>query len=193
MEFNILFLFLFSLLALGQVGMAVYFWKKEHDFWHFASHTEAKEVKLLENTKERTRRLEQSYEDRFQAVGAKMEQEMAKIIQLAQQEFGKFLASRSTETDKQVTKMLADFTKQLEDKLTSVDNHILKMAQEEEMRAKLESEAYRKKMLDLSQEEVAEVLEKVEKLVIEKGLTLENQTELIFAALDQAKKDAFIS
>lgn len=150
-------------------------------------------IKVVADSKFAAKKLEDVYEDQMRAVAVQMEKELGRVTAVAQQEFGKFLAVRSTQTDKLVEDEMEAFTKRLEEKLTTIEDRILKFAQEEEMRVRLEAENYRTQMMDLSKEDVLNVLSQVEITLLGKKITPEMQMELISEALERAKKDAFIS
>lgn len=183
------YLILFFLLAIGQISLSFYLWKKEGSFWQ-------KNWKLWRRAKEKAEetvwQAENIYEDQMAATGVKMEKELSKMVLSAHQEFGKFLSQRADQTDKLVDDAMASFTKRLEDKLTAIEDRVLKFAQEEEVRVRLETEKYREEMLDLTHQDAMAVLSQVEKIILGKKITPEIQEELISQALDQAKKDAFI-
>lgn len=215
------YLVLFFLLAVGQVSLAYFLWKREKNFldkisgsfglpqqekenwklWHTAQkkaqvvmgEAELEGIKVVADSKFAAKKLEDVYEDQMRVVGVKMEKELERITAVAQQEFGRFLATRSAQTDKLVDDEMEAFTKRLEEKLVAIEDRILKFAQEEEMRVRLEAENYRKQMMDLTAEDAVAVLDKVEKVILGKKITPEIQTELISKVLEQAKKDAFIS
>lgn len=198
-----LYLILFFFLALGQVSLAYFLLKREKNFLKKLSalgglpQQERKNWKLLfkgqEKAETTVEKAEDVYEDQMRVVGAKMEKELERITVVAQQEFGRFLATRSSQTDKLVDDEMEAFTKRLEEKLVAIEDRILKFAQEEEMRVRLEAENYRKQMMDLTGEDVVAVLDTVEKVILGKKITPEIQSELISEALEKAKKDVFIS
>lgn len=184
-----LYLLLFFFLAVGQISLSFYLWKKEGDFWQ-------KNWKLWRGAKEKASQAvwqaENIYEDQLAAVGSKMEKELAGMVLSAHQEFGKFLSGRAVQTDKLVDEEIKSFTKRLEDKLVTVEEKVLKFAYEEEVRVRLETEKYRKQMMDLTHQDALAVLGQVEKTILGKKITPEIQEELISQALEKAKKDVFI-
>ena len=158
---------------------------------------EKKNWKLLHLAQGKTqinvKNAENVYEDQMRVVGAKMEKELERITIVAQQEFGRFLAIRSSQTDELVDDAMLAFTKRLEEKLTTIEDRILKFSQEEKMRVRLEAENYRTKMMDMTKEDIVKVLGEVEKILLGKKITPEIQADLVSEALEKAKKDDFIS
>ncbi|MCL4390138.1 MAG: hypothetical protein M1484_04340 [Patescibacteria group bacterium] len=184
-----IYLVLFALLAVGQIALAVYLWKTERDFlrrnetlWHRTVH----------KTREDEAKITSGYEDQLHQVDTRMEKDLAGVIAAAQQEYGKFLSGLQKNSAAVVDDAMTGFTKRLEEKMTAVEDQILKLAQEETIRVKLEAQAYRQKMLALTDQDVVEVLDRVIKTLIGKQLSSQDQTQLISQALDDAKKDKFI-
>lgn len=194
-----LLLLIVALLAVGQIVMAVYVSVSEKEFlaelarvlgipqqkrgmwsfWHKSlkqaravlGQAELEGVKVVADTKYYTKQLEGVYEDQMRAATARMEAEFGKVIAAAEQEFGRTLAEAATA-----------FAKRLEGKL-----------EQENQSAREEIARYKKAVMAEVQQHAKEAFEEAGKAVIGKSLSLDDQTELINQALEQAKKEKFIT
>lgn len=212
METVILFL---TVLILGQLGLIYYLRRLVHEpapvdpdkeakshwsLWHRSlrqsqavlGKAELEGIKIVAGSKYYTKQLEHVYEDQLKLAAERMEKELNKVMSSAQEEYGKYLMTLQEQNQNLVDDAMVSFTKRLEEALTGVETRILKLAQEEEMRVKLEVEAYRQKMLSGVDARVAEVLDEVSKTVLGRGLAATTQTDLIIKALEQAKKEKFL-
>lgn len=194
--------------ALGMPEQEKAHWSMWHDSMKktqaILGKAELEGVKLVADTRYATTELEKVYEGQLRLAAEKMEQQLAQVVSEAQQEFGKFLTALRTQSDEvakaktdEMEKLLDDamvaFTQRLEQSLTKVEDQVLKLSQEEGMRVKLEVEAYRKTLMAALDSEIADILDEVVKKVVGKGLNLEDQTELVGQALEQAKKEKLIN
>lgn len=206
---------LLVILIIGQVGLVFYVrsfgqepvpvdpskeQKSRWALWHQAMRksqavmgkAELESVKIVADTKYYTKQLETVYEDQLRQAGERMEKELNTVMAGAQKEFGTYLVTLQEQSQNLVDDAMTGFTKRLEESLTTIETRILKLSQDEEMRVKLEVEAYRKKMLANIDNDIAEILDEVSKKVLGKGLSTTDQTKLIIEALERAKKDKFI-
>lgn len=215
-----LLLIIVVLLAVGQIGLAVFLWRSEKEFlaelarmlgipeqkkrmwgfWHQAlkkaqavlGEAEIEGVKVVADTKYYTQKLEGVYEDQMRQATARMETEFKRVIDVAQLEFGKSLAELGEQSKKIVDDAMIAFTKRLEERLAEVEQTTLKLGFEEAEKAKGEVAEYKKAMLEKVRADMTAVLDEVAKEVLGKKLVVEDQVELINEALEKAKKEKFI-
>jgi len=188
------YLILFAALALGQIALAVYLFYSEKEFikelsaalglnsqqqkswslWHktfkktqaILGEAELEGVKIVADTKYYTRELESRYDQQYREAVAQ-----------SQQEFGKFLAGLEKDSQSIVNGAMADFAKRLEENLTQ---------------EKAQVESYRKAKLAGIDQNMAEIVDQVARVVIGKKLPESSQTDLITEALERAKQDKLV-
>lgn len=174
--------------------------KSHWSLWHSAikksqalmGKAELESVRIVADSKYYTKLLETVYEDQLKAAVSSMEKELGKVMGQAQNEYGKYLATIEEQSQNLVDDAISGFTKRLEESLTGIEGRILKLAQEEGMRVKMEVEQYRKTMMAAVDDEIGEILDEVSKTVIGKSLTQNEQTGLILEALERAKREKLL-
>jgi len=215
------YLILFSALALGQIGLAIFLWKSEKEFiaelartiglpqqqkqswslWHQSlkkaqsvlGQAELEGVKVVADSKFYTAKLEGVYEDQMRQATARMEKEFGKVLSAAQSDFGRSLSGLELQSARIVDDAIVTFTKRLEEKLTEVESTMLKLAMDEAKTAKAEVAAYRTMMMETTKKEIGGILEEVGKEVLGKKLSFSDQADLINEALEQANNEKFIT
>lgn len=205
-----LLLLVVGLLALGQIGLAVFIWfsekeflaelarslgipQKQKDSWslwqktfkktqNILSTAELEGVKVVADTKYYTKQLEGVYEDQMRETSARMEKELEAAAAAAIQEYGKFLTDLEKKSSEITQSAVATFVKNLEERTVA-----------EEARAKTEIENYKKTVMININNQMVEMVGEAVKIVVGKKLPVEIQMDLISEALEKAKKDKLVS
>lgn len=140
----------------------------------FQTHLAAVEKALSDQLIRNTEHAEQTYEG-FIKGAEKAIKEHVKANE-------KMLSDKSNEMVSQTSEMLGVFTKELEQKV--------KADIEQKMNeATNEIEQYKLTRIRVIDERIVDVLEEVLEVVLEKKLTLADQSDLVYKALEQAKRE----
>lgn len=147
----------------------------------------------MEETRAATQVLESVYEDELRQAATRMETQFEQAVETAQQEFGKFLVRLEEESAAAQKKKMAEFDRVVDQALESFTTQLLEKITAEEERARQEVEAYKTAAINKVSQKAVEVLEKVTRIVIGKSLSPSDQADLVIEAIDQAKKEEFLS
>lgn len=140
----------------------------------FQTHLAAVEKALSDQLIRNTEHAEQTYEGFIKGA--------EKAIKEHVRANEKMLSDKSNEMVSQTSEMLGVFTKELEQKVKADIEQ--KMAE-----ATNEIEQYKLTRIRVIDERIVDVLEEVLEVVLEKKLTLADQSDLVYKALEQAKRE----
>lgn len=160
-------------------------------------------VKVVADSKVAARNLEGKYEEELTKISEELETNFTTHVTKAEGEFVKFLDELRTRSE-QMQLLSQEFTKQkvneiferfeqnLTNFLTSTEQKSVS-AIELELRAARELvNTYKTQQMALVDENIIAMLEKTLSLVLAKKLTLSDQLDLVYEALEKAKTEKFI-
>jgi len=160
-------------------------------------------IKVVADSKVAARSLEGKYEEELERVSQDLEKNFTQHVTEAEGEFVKFLDELRTRSE-QMQLLSQEFTKQkvneiferfeqnLTNFLTSTEQKSVS-AIELELRAARELiNTYKIQQMALVDENIIAMLEKTLSLVLTKKLTLSDQVDLVYEALEKAKSEKFI-
>lgn len=165
---------------------------------------ELESVKMVADSRYEARKLEVKYEQQFTQANDQLEQALTQKVSKAEGEFVEFLNDLRTRSE-QMQLLSQEFTKQKTNEvferfeqnlvgfLTQTEQKSV-MAIELELRAaKQLIDTYKTQQLSLIDENIISMLEKTLSLVLAKKLSLKDQLDLVYEALEKAKAEKFIA
>lgn len=168
--------------------------KEEKKTWRLWRKSLVKSQEIVTaQSRNAAKELEWVYEDRLRQATDRMEKEFSQVVSVAQQDFGKFLARLEKESSDAQEKKMKEFDKVVDDALSSFTSELLNKLAKAEEKARQEVEAYKTSAITLISQKAQIILEKATRIVLGKSLSTQDQTDLIIEAIDQAKKEEFLS
>jgi hypothetical protein len=164
---------------------------------------EIESIKLVSDTKTETIKLEHAYQAQLEAVTLQAQKQLNEAVSLSVNEFNAYLnalKSRSEQMDEQTqelakqnfTKLFAKFEENLTNFLNRTEQRSAESVEAEIKAARQLIENYKVQQLAIIDENIITMLERTLSLVIPKKLSLNDQMELIYEALERAKAEKFI-
>lgn len=161
-------------------------------------------VKIASHSKFQTRKLEEKVELEMESARESLEKAYTAQVTKTQSDFVKYLddlkvSSEQTqnltqETIKQrVNEMLEEFEQNLSSFLTQTEQKSTSAIELELKSARELIDTYKRQQLALVDENIVAMLEKTLSLVLAKKLTLRDQLDLVYEALEKAKTEKFIA
>lgn len=160
-------------------------------------------IKVVADTKVTTRALEERYKEETEGVVKELEKSFSEGLKRASAEFKIYLdelkkISEKSQNDTQsymqsrVNQILDKFETNLADFLTQTEQKSISSIELELKGARNLIDTYKTQQLTLIDENIIAMLEKTLSLVITKKLTLKDQVDLVYEALEKAKVEKFI-
>lgn len=164
---------------------------------------ELESVEVVADSKVITRKLEEKYDAQMTAVVKEMEASFKAEMDRAQKQFASYLADLRSRSDKsqadteqlmqgRVNTLFEKFEANLADFLTQTEAKATSSIELELKAARSLIDTYKQSQLKLIDENIIAMLEKTLSLVISKKLTLRDQVDLVYEALEKAKVEKFI-
>lgn len=160
-------------------------------------------IKVVADSKFRTKTLEQRFEQQLTETAARLELTFTQETLQAEKEFIQYLADLKVRTEQtqniliqNLEQQTGELLKKLRQNLTAFSTQTqqqsLSLADQELKEAKKVIEDYKRQKLALIDEQIGQILEKTISRVLSKKLSLKDQMELVYEALEQAKKDQLV-
>lgn len=164
------------------------------------SQAEKKGVDLLAEEEKKGITLAQDYKAHFEKVEAFLKEQFDKSAQSAGQEYTDFIKAIEAkvnehigETQKNLSTassgLVDSMQKSLEKMSADVDKRVKDQVEHALDEARSEISEYKKRRMKVVDERIIDMLEDVIKVTLEKKLSLVEQSELVYKALDEAKKE----
>lgn len=164
---------------------------------------ELESIKVVADSKVTTRKMEEKYESELSQVTQGLKDSLQRQADQAQTEFTNFLSALKAGSE-QAQKQSEEFTKQkvneiferfetnLASFLTSTEQKSVAAIELELKASKQLIDTYKTQQLALIDENIISMLERTLSLVLSKKLTLKDQLDLVYEALEKAKVEKFI-
>lgn len=160
-------------------------------------------IKVVADTKVTTRKLEQKYQAETEEVVGELEKSFSEGLNRSSKEFIIYLDSLKKTSEKaqadtqaymqsRVNQILDKFETNLADFLTQTEQKSISAIELELKGARNLIDTYKTQQLTLIDENIIAMLERTLSLVITKKLTLKDQVDLVYEALERAKVEKFI-
>lgn len=167
------------------------------------SNAELQGIKTVADTRLHTDRLSSDYDRQFQIMVSRIENQFATQAQQAEKEFIAYMAdlkTRSEQTQSMIDSIIRDkFTalfgtleQNLSSVMTQTIQHTLATIQQQLEDSRMAVDTYQKKQLDLIDQNIIDLLEKTLSVVLIKKLSLKDQLDLVYEALEKAKIEKFL-
>lgn len=161
-------------------------------------------VKIAAHSKFETKKLEKKYAEQMEEVREGLEKAYTNQITLTQTDFTKFLEDLKVSSEQtqnltqevikqRVNEMLEVFEQNLSSFLTQTEQKSTQAIDLELKAAKELIDTYKRQQLDLIDSNIVSMLEKTLSLILPKKLTLRDQVDLVYEALEKAKAEKFIA
>lgn len=160
-------------------------------------------MKVITESRVRAEEMERTYQQGLSESLAGIKSQFSQDTQAAEEEFIKYLKdlqARSEQTEslisnmskQRITELFERFEQSLSTFLTQTQQQSTAAIELELHAARQLIDTYKSQQLALIDENIVAMLEKTLSLVIAKKLTLKDQTDLVYEALEKAKIDKFI-
>ncbi|OGE25587.1 hypothetical protein A3C26_03510 [Candidatus Daviesbacteria bacterium RIFCSPHIGHO2_02_FULL_39_12] len=156
-------------------------------------------VKVVADTRFATSKMEQDYEKNLQAIVAQSQQ----AITAAQNQFLEFIQSLQLKSrqfedislkkgEERINRMFGTLESNLSDFLVSSEQKTLSSIELELKAARNLIENYKEQQLKLIDENIIAMMEQTLNIVLAKKLSLKDQIDLVYEALERAKLEKFV-
>lgn len=164
---------------------------------------ELESIKVVADSKVTTKKMEEKYENELSQTTTGLKDSLQQEADRAQKDFTNFLAALKTGSE-QAQSQSEEFTKQkvneiferfetnLASFLTSTEQKSVAAIDLELKAAKQLIDTYKTQQLALIDENIIAMLERTLSLVLSQKLTLKDQLDLVYEALEKAKVEKFI-
>ncbi|OGG04375.1 hypothetical protein A2Z33_04340 [Candidatus Gottesmanbacteria bacterium RBG_16_52_11] len=157
-------------------------------------------VKTLATERQAGERLAKELRGHLDTVEAAFEAEFKKSASTAESAYTQFIATLEEAMKTHITtneklletkadQMIGDTRKLMSDLTTSVQSDVRKQVEEELKSAQQEITTYKQQRMRVVDERIIDMLEDVIKVTLEKKLSLVEQSELVYKALEEAKRE----
>lgn len=164
---------------------------------------ELESVKVAANSRFTTKKLEEKYQTEISSVLADMETSFKAEVDKAQGKFASYLEELKKRSDKsqldsetvlqgRINQLFDKFEANLAEFLTQTETRTTSSIELELKGARNLIDTYKQSQLKLIDENIIAMLEKTLSLVLTKKLTLRDQVDLVYEALEKAKVEKFI-
>lgn len=164
---------------------------------------ETESIDVVKKSKSQTQDLEEKYTAEMSKLIKEMESGFSKEIAQAEKEYTAYLmalreqsqiiqASSLELTNKRSTEILAKFESNLAAFLSQTEKQSLTSIDNEIQASRQLIENYKQQQLQIIDENIIAMLEKTLSLVLAKKITLNDELDLVYEALDKAKAEKFI-
>lgn len=165
---------------------------------------ELEAVKVVADSKVFAQQLDGRYEGQLQKTAEKLEKSLDSQLGRAQQEYGVFLDDLKTQaqqtqllnqeyTKQKTSELFEKFESNLANFLTQTEQKSVASIELEMRAAKQLIDTYKEQQLALIDENIIAVLEKTLSVVLAKKLSLKDQMDLVYEALEKAKVEKLIA
>ncbi len=165
---------------------------------------ENKSLDYLNQAKTHTQDFEDQYQKRFSDVAGHLEDRFKQELELSQKEFLNYLTDLRGNSDQaqaqalqsvqqRVSELVDRFEQNLTDFFTQTQQQSIAAVELELKSARALIDTYKQQQLLLLDENIIAVLERTLSLVLSKKLALNDQLDLVYDALEQAKVEKFIA
>lgn len=156
-------------------------------------------LKVLTGARIETSKIEEAHArelsnlvDRSQKAILDLEQKTIDYMQSLQQRSSNFEAAANKVFESRVNQMFAKLEERLTDFLTSTEQKTTQSIELEVKAARNLIESYKEQQLKLIDENIIAMMEQTLNMVLAKKLTLKDQLDLVYEALEKAKVEKFI-
>lgn len=174
-------LLIFFSLVLSQIVVLFYLWRHEGILSELLGQAELAETKLVAQSKLETMRLGKIYEQAVVGSAGLVEKVFLAEVQKATKSYQKYLEELSQKFSQDSQQILA----KLRETLTATTQ-----AELEEARNAIAD--YKKRMMQEAEDNIVSLVEETVKEVLRQKITLSDQVNLVFEALEKAKKEKLI-
>lgn len=164
---------------------------------------ELESVKVVATSRLTTKTLEEKYQTEISSVVTEMETSFRAEVGKAQKTFASYLEELKQKSDKaqmdteslmqqRINQLFDKFEANLAEFLTQTESKATSSIELELKAARNLVDTYKQQQLKLIDENIIAMLEKTLSLVLTKKLTLRDQVDLVYEALEKAKVEKFI-
>lgn len=165
---------------------------------------ELESVKITADSRASVRQMEDKYEAQLDKAASKLESDLTTQLQQAQQKYTGFLEDLKAQaqqtqllnqeyTKQKTNELFEKFEQHLVDFLTSTEQKSVSSIELEMRAAKQLIDTYKAQQLALIDENIIAMLEKTLSVVLAKKLSLKDQMDLVYEALEKAKVEKLIA
>lgn len=176
-------------------------WKKADDI---VAEAELESLKLLSEKKFELRLFEKRFQERLDQVIKVVEDNLSKNLDVSRKRHDEFILSLEKQTlswqdklkdqmNSKVNALLLNFEENLTNFLARAEQESLESINLELRSARQLIDSYKSQQLSLVDENIVAVLERTMNLVLKQKLTLKDQIELVYEALEKAKLEKFFA
>lgn len=133
--------------------------------------------------------MEQSLQGQFDATTKESVDAYSQFIDHVSKTITQYITDADKRLEERGQEMLDKTQKSLETLTASVQELVKKQVEEEMASVKKEIEDYKAKRIRVIDERIIDILEEVLRLTLDKKLSMVDQSDLIYKALEEAKKD----
>lgn len=167
------------------------------------SEAETESIKIVSDNRHQTQNLTKDYIEELQNASLDIKNQLAQELRLSVDEFKNYLNELKSLTNEsqerlqnqlkgQVNTLLANFEQNLTDFTQKTEKQTTSSVELELKSARSLVESYKQQQLSLVDENIIALLEKTLSLVLAKKLSLKDQLDLVYEALEKAIADKFI-
>jgi len=117
-----------------------------------------------------------------------LDSQVGEITQQQLKEYKQYLQKVSKEIEKGVEAQAKDYQKILEIETVGAEKVVAAKIEEGYIKAEKDVEVYKQKLMDKAREEIVVIIAEASQELLGKTITIDDQTELIMQALEEAKK-----
>ena len=117
-----------------------------------------------------------------------LDSQVGEITQQQLKEYKQYLQKVSKEIEKGVEAQAKDYQKILEIETAGAEKVVAAKIEEGYIKAEKDVEVYKQKLMDKAREEIVVIIAEASQELLGKTITIDDQTELIMQALEEAKK-----
>ncbi|MCL4338532.1 hypothetical protein M1271_02490 [Patescibacteria group bacterium] len=162
--------------------------------------SELKGLRIVAKEKLDSKKIADEYQEHIKSLEQKLEKQYAQQLEDTQEGYNIFLSTVEKSLQERIDqnqKMLEaralafiDHSERLMEQFTeSMQNQVREKVEKELQQAKAEIETYKQRRMQILDENIIEILEKTLHVALGKKLSLADQSDLIYQALEDAKKE----